>query len=144
MESVELAPLKQGSLLKEVTEVKSLFLSKTFLAICFTAIAALAPLIGSAVKEKKLTVDNAVQIVLILSGVGVTTVARGTANNSLVTTPDWLPGLNKDDILPLPVEEGKSVIGMVNEAGIASVEPIKSQPIETGIESFELIEGQPD
>lgn len=109
------------TVLKEVKEVKSLFASKTFLAICFTAIASLAPLIGAAVKEKKLSVDNAVQIVLVLAGTGTAVIGRATANNSLVYTPDGVPGMNKSDFEPLPVEEGEPIEGIINDSGVASV-----------------------
>ncbi len=111
----------QSSTLKEVKEIKSLFASKTFLAICFTAIASLAPLIGVAVKEKKLSVDNAVQIILVLAGTGTAVVGRAAANNSLVYTPDGIPGMNRSDFEPLPVEEGESFEGVINQSGIASV-----------------------
>ena len=114
---------KAGRLLKEITEVKSLFTSKTFLAICFTTIAAIAPLVGSAIKDKKLPVDNAVQIVLVLTGAGAATVGKAASNNSLTYTPDWMAGLNKSDVLPLPVEQGEPIEGVINNSGIASVEP---------------------
>lgn len=121
---MSLLPAKE-TVLKEVKEVKSLFASKTFLAICFTAIASLAPLVGVAVKEKKLSVDNAVQIVLVLAGAGTAAVGRASANNSLVYTPDGLPGMNKADVLPLPVEQGERVEGIINNSGVASVsEPL--------------------
>lgn len=112
----------KDTVLKEVKEIKSLFASKTFLAICFTAIASLAPLVGQAVKEKKLSVDNAVQIVLVLAGTGTAVVGRVGANNSLVYTPEGVPGMNKTDFLPLPVEEGEPIEGLINESGVASVE----------------------
>lgn len=112
--------------LKEVKEVKSLFASKTFLAVCFTAIASLAPLIGVAIKENKLSVDNAVQIVLVLAGAGTAVVGRAAANNSLVYTPNGLPGINKEDVLPVPeAQQGEYIEGVINNVGVASVsEPL--------------------
>lgn len=115
--------MRNQSVLKEVREIKSLFASKTFLAICFTAIASLAPLVGVAIKEKKLTVDNAVQIVLVLAGTGTAVVGRAAANGSLVYTPDGVPGMNRSDFEPLPVEDGEPIEGLINESGVASIEP---------------------
>lgn len=123
--------MKAPLILKEVKEVKSLFLSKTFLAICFTTVAALAPIVGSAVKENKLSVDNAVQIVLVLTGAGTAVVGRAAANNSLVYTPNGIPGTNKADVLPAPeAEQGDSIEGTINNAGVAAVSSTDS--IELG------------
>lgn len=118
---MSLLPHKE-TVLKEVKEVKSLFASRTFLAICFTAIASLAPIVGVAIKEGRLSVDNSVQIVLVIAGAGMATVGRASANNSLVYTEDWMIGANKSDFLPLPVEEGEHIEGFINNAGVASVE----------------------
>lgn len=119
--------MESSLILKEVKEVKSLFLSKTFLAICFTTVAALAPLVGNAIKEKKLSVDNSVQIVLVLTGAGTAIVGRASANGSLVYTPDGIPGANKSDVLPAPqAEQGEAIEGTINDVGVAAVSSAES------------------
>ncbi|MFB2917472.1 MULTISPECIES: hypothetical protein [Aerosakkonema] len=79
------------------TKSKSIFASKTFWAAALTAVAAIAPIVGEAVKEKKITVDRTVNIVIILATTGATLAGRVQAENS-VYTPNWLPGPNKSDL----------------------------------------------
>lgn len=75
---------------------KSLFASKTFWAIVFTTTASIAPIIGNAVKQGQLTVDQSVNIVLVLCGVGGAVVGRVQAKEA-VYTPNWAPGPNQSD-----------------------------------------------
>ncbi|WP_017717211.1 hypothetical protein [Kamptonema formosum] len=75
---------------------KSLFQSKTFWGIVFATTAAIAPIVGSAVKEGKLTVDHTVNIVIILCGAGGAVVGRVQAKEA-VYTPNWAPGPNQSD-----------------------------------------------
>ncbi len=75
---------------------KSLLASKTFWAIVFTTTASIAPIVGNAVKEGKLTVDQSVNIVIILCGVGGAVVGRVQAKDAIYT-PDWAPGPNQSD-----------------------------------------------
>jgi uncharacterized membrane protein YqaE (UPF0057 family) len=75
---------------------KSLFASQTFWAIVFTTTASIAPIVGNAVKEGKLTVDQSVNIVLVLCGVGGAVVGRVQAKDAIYT-PDWAPGPNQSD-----------------------------------------------
>ncbi|GET40821.1 hypothetical protein MiSe_56330 [Microseira wollei NIES-4236] len=77
--------------------VKSIFSSKTFWSAVLTAVAGIAPIVGKAVEEKKLSVDNAVNIVIILASTGTAVIGRVQANDSLVYTPKGLPGPDKQD-----------------------------------------------
>jgi formaldehyde-activating enzyme involved in methanogenesis len=78
--------------------VKSIFSSKTFWGAVLTAVAGIAPIVGKAVEQKKLSVDNAVNIVIILATTGTTVIGRVQANESLVYTPNGLPGPNQEDL----------------------------------------------
>ncbi|MFB2837301.1 hypothetical protein [Floridanema evergladense] len=78
---------------------KSIFASKTFWGATFTALAAIAPIVGTAVEKHKLTVDETVKIAVILFGTGATVAGRVQAKDS-VYTPDCLPGPNKSDVEP--------------------------------------------
>jgi hypothetical protein len=78
---------------------KSIFASKTFWGAAFTAMAAIAPIVGTAVEQNKLTVDHTVKIVVILCGTGATLAGRVQAKDE-VYTPDWAPGPNKPSVEP--------------------------------------------
>src|SRR5512136_1128446 len=75
---------------------KSLFQSKTFWGIVFATTASIAPIVGNAVKEGKLTVDHTVNIVIILCGAGGAVAGRVQAKEA-VYTPNWAPGPNQSD-----------------------------------------------
>jgi|GEM_PF-5779804 hypothetical protein len=75
---------------------KSLFHSKTFWGIFFATTASIAPILGNAVKEGKLTVDHTVNIVIILCGAGGAVAGRVQAKEAIYT-PNWAPGPNKSD-----------------------------------------------
>lgn len=75
---------------------KSLFKSRTFWGIVFTAVAAIAPIVGGAIQERTLSVDRAVNIVIILCGAGGAVAGRVQAEDA-VYTPDWAPGPNSTD-----------------------------------------------
>lgn len=79
------------------TTAKSIFASKTFWGAAFTAIAAIAPIVGTAVEQNKLTVDHTVKIVIILCGTGATLAGRVQAKEG-VYTPEWAPGPNKPEV----------------------------------------------
>jgi formaldehyde-activating enzyme involved in methanogenesis len=80
------------------TTVKSIFSSKTFWGAVLTAVAGIAPIVGEAVEEGKLSVDQTVNIVVILATTGTAVIGRVQANESLVYTPNGLPGPNKEDL----------------------------------------------
>ena len=75
---------------------KSLFKSKTFWGIVFATTASIAPIVGNAVKEGKLTVDHTVNIVIILCGAGGAVAGRVQAKEA-VYTPNWAPGPNQSE-----------------------------------------------
>lgn len=79
------------------SKIKSIFHSKTFWGAVCTCIAGIAPIVGNAVKENHLSVDATVNIVIILATTGATVAGRVQANDTLVFTPDTLPGPNKAD-----------------------------------------------
>ncbi|MBD2041317.1 hypothetical protein [Microcoleus sp. FACHB-672] len=78
-------------------KAKSIFASKTFWGVVFTTVAAIAPILGNAVKEQKLTVDATVNIVIILCGSGATVAGRVQATQPIYT-PQGLPGPNIDSM----------------------------------------------
>jgi len=75
---------------------KSIFASRTFWGVALAGVASLVPLATKAIKERKITVDDAGQVVLIACGVGTAIVGRVDAR-SPVYTPNGLPGPNKSD-----------------------------------------------
>ena len=86
--------LNESSL--SLSYAKSIFASRTFWAAVFTAIAAIAPIVGKAVENRKFTVDATVNIVIILCGAGGTVVGRVQAKDSIYT-PNGLPGPDRAD-----------------------------------------------
>jgi len=80
---------------------KSLFQSRTFWGVALTAVAAIAPVVGAAVKEGRLSVDQAVNIVIVLCGAGSAVAGRVQAKDA-VYTPDWAPGPNRSDFPEAP------------------------------------------
>lgn len=83
-----------------VVRSKSIFQSKTFWGAALTAVAAIAPVIGQNVadyQEKgKVDPNSVAQIVVILATTGLTIMGRIEAN-TLVYTPNGLPGRNKSE-----------------------------------------------
>lgn len=78
---------------------KSIFASKTFWGAIFTAVAAVAPIIGGAVDNRQLSGKDAAQVVVVLAGTAATVLGRVQAE-AQVYTPHNLPGLNREDLDP--------------------------------------------
>jgi hypothetical protein len=74
---------------------KSIFASKTFWGIIFTAVAAIAPIIGEKVDAHNFQAKDAAQIVVILCGAASAIIGRVDAGS--VYTPKFLPGPNKPE-----------------------------------------------
>jgi hypothetical protein len=73
---------------------KSIFVSKTFWGIVFTAVAAIAPAVAEKIDTKeKFQAKDAAQIVVILCGAASAIIGRVDAGS--VYTPKYLPGPNK-------------------------------------------------
>jgi uncharacterized membrane protein (DUF441 family) len=73
--------------------LKSIFASKTFWGIVFTAVAAIAPIVGEKIDAQKFQAKDAAQIVVILCGAASAIIGRVDAGS--VYTPKFLPGPNK-------------------------------------------------
>jgi hypothetical protein len=75
---------------------KSIFVSKTFWGVVFTAVAAIAPIIGEKVDSPSgFQAKDAAQIVVILCGAASAIIGRVDAGS--VYTPKFLPGPNKPE-----------------------------------------------
>jgi hypothetical protein len=74
---------------------KSIFASKTFWGIVFTAVAAIAPIVGEQIDSHKFQAKEVAQIVVILCGAASAIVGRVDAGS--VYTPKFLPGPNKPE-----------------------------------------------
>lgn len=73
---------------------KSIFASKTFWGIAFTAVAAIAPMVGTKIDSKQaFKATDVAQIVVILCGAATAIIGRVDAGS--VHTPKYLPGPNK-------------------------------------------------
>jgi hypothetical protein len=72
---------------------KSIFASKTFWGIVFTAVAAIAPTVGEKIDAHQFQAKDAAQIVVILCGAASAIIGRVDAGS--VYTPKFLPGPNK-------------------------------------------------
>jgi hypothetical protein len=73
--------------------LKSIFVSKTFWGVVFTAVAAIAPIVGEKVDTHTFQAKDAAQIVVILCGAASAVIGRVDAGS--VYTPKCLPGPNK-------------------------------------------------
>jgi hypothetical protein len=73
--------------------LKSIFVSKTFWGIVFTAVAAIAPIVGEKIDAHQFQAKDAAQIVVILCGAASAIIGRVDAGS--VYTPKYLPGPNK-------------------------------------------------
>jgi uncharacterized membrane protein (DUF441 family) len=75
---------------------KSIFASKTFWGIVFTAVAAIAPIVGEKIDSPEgFQAKDAAQIVVILCGAASAIIGRVDAGS--VYTPKFLPGPNKPE-----------------------------------------------
>jgi hypothetical protein len=72
---------------------KSIFVSKTFWGIVFTAVAAIAPIVADKIDHNNFQAKDAAQIVVILCGAASAVIGRVDAGS--VYTPKCLPGPNK-------------------------------------------------
>jgi hypothetical protein len=72
---------------------KSIFASKTFWGVVFTAVAAIAPILGEKIDDNQFKAKDMAQIVVILCGAASAVVGRVDAGS--VYTPKFLPGPNK-------------------------------------------------
>ncbi|WP_404788879.1 hypothetical protein [Altericista sp. CCNU0014] len=72
---------------------KSIFASKTFWGVVFTAVAAIAPIVGEKIDAHQFLAKDAAQIVVILCGAASAIIGRVDAGS--VYTPKYLPGPNK-------------------------------------------------
>jgi len=86
--------------LSQAPQAKSIFASKTFWGAVFTAVAAIAPIIGDAVDKRQILGKDAAQIVVILAGAAATVVGRVQAETQ-VYTPHGIPGPDKEDLISL-------------------------------------------
>jgi hypothetical protein len=75
--------------------LKSIFVSKTFWGIVFTAVAAIAPIVGEKIDTHNFQAKDAAQIVVILCGAASAVIGRVDAGS--VYTPDCLPGPDKPE-----------------------------------------------
>lgn len=87
------------SSLSPAPQAKSIFASKTFWGATFTAVAAIAPIVGEAVDNRQILGKDVAQIVVILAGAAATVVGRVQAD-APVYTPHALPGPDKEDFEP--------------------------------------------
>ena len=85
--------------MSKLSSAKSLFVSKTFWGAIFTAIVAIAPTVGEAVDNRRISGKDIAEIVGIIAGAGVTIVGRTNAKTAIFT-PRGLPGPNKDSVSP--------------------------------------------
>jgi hypothetical protein len=83
----------------EQTVPKSIFASKTAWGIIFTAIAAIAPIVGADIDSHRLSGKDAAQIVVILCGAASALMGRVEAS-SPIYTPKCVPGPNKANFDP--------------------------------------------
>jgi hypothetical protein len=74
---------------------KSIFASKTFWGVVFTAVAAIAPIVGEKIDSHTFQAKDAAQIVVILCGAASAIIGRVDAGS--VYTPKFLPGPNKPE-----------------------------------------------
>jgi hypothetical protein len=75
---------------------KSIFASKTFWGVVFTAVAAIAPIVGEKVDSPSgFQAKDAAQVVVILCGAASAIIGRVDAGS--VYTPKFLPGPNKPE-----------------------------------------------
>jgi uncharacterized membrane protein (DUF441 family) len=74
---------------------KSIFASKTFWGIVFTAVAAIAPTVGEKIDARNFQAKDAAQIVVILCGAASAIIGRVDAGS--IYTPKFLPGPNKPE-----------------------------------------------
>ncbi len=75
---------------------KSIFASKTFWGVVFTAVAAIAPIVGEKVDSPSgFQAKDAAQIVVILCGAASAIIGRVDAGS--VYTPKFLPGPDKPE-----------------------------------------------
>lgn len=81
--------------ISEVSPTKNIFASKTFWAAIFTAITAIAPIVGEAVDNRRISGEKAADIVVILSGTALTIIGRVQAKTAIQTTPG-IPGVKKE------------------------------------------------
>jgi hypothetical protein len=73
--------------------LKSVFASKTCWGVIFTAVAAIAPILGEKIDAHTFQAKDVAQIVVILSGAASAIIGRVDAGS--VYTPKFLPGPNK-------------------------------------------------
>ena len=88
------------------SDAKSVFTSKTVWGIIFTAIAAIAPIIGKDVDlftshQHVNYGQDIAQVIVIICGAAATISGRVDAKDAIYT-PNWLPGPNKSDLEPKP------------------------------------------
>jgi hypothetical protein len=74
---------------------KSIFVSKTFWGVMFTAIAAIAPVVGDKIDAREFKAKDAAQIIVILCGAASAIAGRVDAGS--VYTPKGCMGPNKND-----------------------------------------------
>jgi hypothetical protein len=79
----------------EQSSAKSIFVSKTFWGVVFTAIAAIAPIVGDKIDAHEFKAKDAAQIIVILCGAASAIAGRVDAGS--VYTPKGCMGPNKSD-----------------------------------------------
>ncbi len=82
-----------------LTAPKSIFASKTVWGAIFTAIAAIAPILGDAYDNHHISGKSIAQIIVILAGSAATVVGRVQSEAPLYT-PYGLPGPDQKDLEP--------------------------------------------
>ncbi len=89
----------------QLNDAKNVFTSKTVWGIVFTAVAAIAPIVGKDIDQSRTNQQpvnygqDVAQIIVIISGAAATICGRIDAKGSIYT-PNWLPGPNKSDFQP--------------------------------------------
>lgn len=79
----------------QVSSTKNIFLSTTFWAATIAAIAAIAPIIGEAYDNRRISGEKVADIIVIMSGAALTVIGRVQAK-TVIHTPRGLPGANKE------------------------------------------------
>lgn len=94
---IELIKSNSKTVLTQRQDADNLFSAKSVITVFAFLLTSILVQLDNALTDNKITMSEGALIIISLAGAGSTIVARGSEGKTGVYTPEFMPGLNKED-----------------------------------------------